>query len=77
MEHSMSGGVIKNYETKTIAKVVVNDKPIWCLCSQPYFEGDKVMTTNGEGEIIEIRYNVTAKNAPIPFDLMKEVSFCE
>lgn len=73
MEHSMSGGVIKNYETKTIAKVIINSETVWCLCNQPCFEGDKVVLEKGNGVVQEIRYNVTAKNSPIPFSLMKEI----
>lgn len=69
----MSGGVIKNYETKTIAKVMVDSEIVWCLCNQPCFEGDSVILEKGKGVIVEVRYNVTIKNSPVPFAVMKEI----
>ena len=77
MIHSMSGGVIKKYEKKTLVKVMINDTAFWYACSVPVFQGDKakVEFDNEEtvGEVIEVKTQVTADCSPVPFGQIKEV----
>ena len=74
MIHSLSGGVIKKYETKTLIKVKFNDSMLWFSCSIPVFVGDKAKTESGDvGEIIEVKNQVRADLSPVPFSQVKEI----
>ena len=78
MIHSMSGGVIKKYETKTLIKVQTEDGTFWYSCAVPVFVGDKAqIEVDGErkvGEVVEVKMQVTSNNSPVPFSSLKEVS---
>ena len=78
MIHSMSGGVIKKYEAKTLVKVKTEEGAFWYSCQLPAFVGDRArIETNGkilEGEIVEVKTQVTSTSSPVPFSSIKEVS---
>lgn len=77
MIHSMSGGVIKKYATKTLVKVRFDDTVKWYECSVPAFVGDnataEVDGVEKTGKVEEVLLQVTADKAPVPFPLLKEV----
>ena len=73
----MSGGVIKDYATKTVAKVVTESGEGWYFCELPAFEGDTVtIELDGkeqDGVVEKILYNVTSQSSPVPFSRMRSV----
>lgn len=73
----MSGGVIKRYQERTLAKVRVDSESRWYFCDLPAFEGDRVkVEVFGEekvGVIQEIKYNATSLSSPVPFSTLKSV----
>lgn len=74
MIHSLSGGVIKKYESKTLIKVKFSDRTVWFFCSIPVFVGDKAKTESGEvGEVVEVKNQVRADLSPVPFSQIKEI----
>ena len=74
MIHSLSGGVIKKYESKTLIKVKFSDSMLWFFCSIPVIVGDKAKTESGEvGEVIEVKNQVRADLSPVPFSQIKEI----
>ncbi len=77
MIHSMSGGVIKIYATKTLIKVRFDDGIVWYECSVPVFEGDTAIAeTDGEekkGVVEEVLTQVTADKSPVPFHALREI----
>ena len=74
----MSGGVIKKYETKTLVKVKTEDGAFWYSCLVPVFVGDRAQIEidgeQKEGEVIEVKMQVSANSSPVPFSTLKEVS---
>ena len=74
MIHSLSGGVIKQYESRTLIKVKFTDVSFWYFCSVPVFVGDKAKTENGEvGEVVQVENQVRADSSPVPFSQIKEI----
>ena len=74
MIHSLSGGVIKKYETKTLIKVKLQEGAFWFSCSIPVFVGDKAKTESGDvGEVVEVKNQVRADLSPVPFSQIKEI----
>ncbi len=74
MEHSMSGGVIKQYESKTLVKV--RDEAgvaVWFSCALPVFEGDFVMADGKRWRVESVQNAVTANASPVPFRSLAEV----
>lgn len=79
MIHSMSGGVIKKYATKTLVKVRLDDGLIkWYECLVPVFVGDTAIAEiDGEeksGIVEEVLTQVTADKSPVPFSALREVT---
>jgi hypothetical protein len=74
----MSGGVIKKYETKTLVKVKIEEGSFWYSCQVPVFVGDKAqIEMDGElreGEVVDVKTQVTSYASPVPFSSLKEVS---
>ena len=83
MIHSLSGGVIKKYATKTLVKVRFNDDLRWYECNLPVFVGDSVkVEVDGEeivGKVEQVLSQVTADKSPVPFTRLREVAcvLCE
>ena len=77
MIHSMSGGVIKKYATKTLIKVRFDDIVKWYECLVPVFVGDTAIAKiDGEeksGKVEEVLNQVTADKSPVPFSSLKEI----
>ncbi len=77
MIHSMSGGVIKKYASKTLVKVRFDDTVKWFECQVPVFEGDlATVELNGTevvGKVEEVLLQVTADKSPVPFSSLKEI----
>lgn len=77
MIHSMSGGVIKKYATKTLVKVRLDESTVWYECVLPVFVGDSVIVEfegrEETGKVEEVKTQVTADNSPVPFPLLREV----
>ena len=77
MIHSMSGGVIKKYEAKTLVKVKTEEGAFWYSCQLPVFVGDRAqIEVDGklrEGEVVDVKTQVTSNASPVPFSSLREV----
>ena len=74
----MSGGVIKRYRERTLAKIDVDGESRWYFCDLPAFEGDKVRveadSEEKTGVVAEVKYNVSPLSSPVPFGSLKNVT---
>lgn len=74
MIHSMSGGVIREYENLIYCFVLLeNGEKRWYKSPFIFIKvGDKVKTPQGAGEVLRVE-NVTAQTAPYPVSRTPEI----
>ena len=78
MIHSLSGGIIADYENLTYVLVALNDGgKAWFISPFPFIKpGDRVQVPSGhtsaEGEVVRVE-NVTKQTAPYPVNRTREV----
>ena len=80
MEHSMSGGVIKKYASRTLIRVDFGGEKKWFFCDLPVFEGDKAKEISAKGERVGVVEKVevfTSDSSPVPFARLTEISSIE
>lgn len=81
MIHSLSGGVLSEYENYTFVKVVFdgNSVPYWYVSDFDVAEGDRVSAPFGAGglgkpaTVVKVEYNVSGQVAPVPIKRVKKL----
>ena len=81
MIHSMSGGVLSEYDTYTFAKVKFDgcEKPCWFISDFEVKEDDRVLAPYGAGSVgrsgtvLKVETNVSGQVAPVPLKRVKKL----
>ncbi|MBD5132482.1 MAG: hypothetical protein HDT28_07860 [Clostridiales bacterium] len=81
MIHSMSGGVLSEYDSLTFVKLQFDGEqaPYWYITELEVDEGDRVLAPFGvaglgkEATVIKVERNVSSQVAPVPVKRAKRI----
>lgn len=80
MIHSMSGGVLSEFDNYTFVKVVFDGStPYWFVTDFEVSEGDRVLAPFGAGGIgkaatvVKVENNVSGQVSPVPIKRVKKL----
>ena len=81
MIHSMSGGILSEYDSYTFVKVVFDGdaRPYWYVSDFDAEIGDRVSAPFGVGgagkpaTVVKVEHNVSGQVAPVPINRVKRL----